>query len=97
MTAKSRTQEGAHGRSDPDFSADGVFPPDDLKATAPAFRMACIQVGAIANRADVRQAVACLIAQHNELGLCQIEVMAKTAAKLGRSPADDHQPLTFFR
>lgn len=84
------------GRRDPDFSADGVFLPDDIAAMAKAFRVACIQVGALSDRTEVRHAMAFLIAHHYELGLRQIDFMAKVAARLGRTIAPDYQPPTFF-
>lgn len=84
------------GRRDPDFSADGVFLPDDLEAMATAFRVACIQVGALSDQMDVRHAMAFLIAHHYELGLRRIDLMARTAAKLARSVAQEQHPPTFF-
>ncbi len=76
------------GRRDPDFSADGLYLPDDVAEMATAFRVACIKVSALADQEEVRKAMALVIAHHYELGIRPTWRIANAAASIGRAVAE---------
>jgi hypothetical protein len=75
------------GRRDPDFSADGLYLPDDVAEMAAAFRVACIKFNALADQDEVRKAMALVIAHHYELGIRPTWRIANAAAGIGRAVA----------
>jgi hypothetical protein len=76
-------------RRDPDFTADGLYLPDDLAAMAEAFNKACTRVGALADRAEVRRAMAVVVSQQYEMGIRRTDRMIASAAALGSIVARD--------
>ncbi len=76
------------GRRDPDFTADGLYFPDDLSAMRRAFQCACVKVGALADSDEVRWTMALVISHHYEMGIRRTDRMAEAAAKLGETIAE---------